>query len=129
LNEALRQKYPGYQDTSWDPTQTIKPAEYIRQLKQAIADPKLKDDPLTASIAGYMKVRDAVIAKSTEILGTPTGYTSSKDGTALRAVLTATADSLAAKDPRFNRVYERVFQAEIQTGLVADENRNVVGGN
>jgi hypothetical protein len=125
-DDMLVEQYPGYKDKEFDPTQTIKPDEYIRQLKLAVKAPELASDPLTKSITDYLDVRDAVMARSKETLKSETGFATSKGGTAFRGALSKYADALTAEDPRFGRVWERVFLPEIQTGLLADENRGLV---
>jgi hypothetical protein len=120
LDAALRTEYEGYGDEAGLPGRA-NTDELIDELTRAVADPRLSDTAMARSISEYLTVRDTVREWSRANLDSENSYQSAKNAGPYRAVLEQAADLLAADNPDFAVVYERVFRREIDAGLKKDD--------
>jgi hypothetical protein len=112
LREALEARYEGFGDRSGIP-EKVSVDTLVDNLKEAVADDRLADRPVTATIKMYLEARAAAEAAAQRAGLAPTGFRTSKQMAPMRTALRALGDALVAKDPSFGPVWDRVFDREL----------------
>jgi hypothetical protein len=111
VREGLNAKYPGFPVV---PVFTVGEFEKkIGQMKQAVADPRLKDNDVAKAINTYFTYRDQVLSQWIQSGGSAQGLATSKGAEPLRGYLTSIGDALALQVPDFGRVWERELLSEV----------------
>lgn len=111
VRTELNKKYPGFPIV---PVFTVGEFEKkIGEMKQAIADPRLKDNDVAKAISIYFGYRDQVLAQWTASGGSAQGLATSKSAEPLRGYLTSIGDALVLQVPEFGRVWERELLSEV----------------
>jgi len=108
---ALHDKYPGFPVV---PEFTVGVFEKkVEQMKQAVTDPRLKDNDVAKAVSTYFGYRDQVLAQWVASGGSAQGLATSKGAEPLRGYLTSIGDALALQVPDFGRVWERELLSEV----------------
>lgn len=105
---VLNQELPGFPKVaSFDPAEF---PTFVDELKLAVADPKLQDNPAAQATTQYLERREAALAAAREA-----GYVglSSRAAVPLRNYLASIAEELIQEYPEFKRIYEQKLQAEL----------------
>jgi hypothetical protein len=107
----LNKKYPGFPVV---PVFTVGEFEKkIGQMKQAVIDPRLKDNDVAKAINTYFGYRDQVLSDWIASGGSAQGLATAKGAEPLRGYLTSIGDALALQVPDFGRVWERELLSEV----------------
>ena len=111
VRTELNKKYPGFPIV---PVFTVGEFEKkIGQMKDAIADPRLKDNDVAKAINTYFGYRDQVLSQWIASGGSAQGLATAKGAEPLRGYLTSIGDALALQVPDFGRVWERELLSEV----------------
>ncbi len=111
IRVELNKKYPGFPVV---PVFTVGEFEKkIVQMKQAVADPRLKDNDVAKAVNTYFGYRDQVLSQWITAGGSAQGLATSKSAEPLRGYLTSIGDALALQVPDFGRVWERELLSEV----------------
>ena len=107
----LNKKYPGFPVV---PVFTVGEFEKkIGQMKDAVADPRLKDNDVAKAVNTYFGYRDQVLAQWIASGGSAQGLATAKGAEPLRGYLTSIGDALVLQVPDFGRVWERELLSEV----------------
>jgi hypothetical protein len=111
IRVELNKKYPGFPVV---PVFTVGEFEKkVVQMKDAIADPRLKDNDVAKAVNTYFSYRDQVLSQWIAAGGSAQGLATSKSAEPLRGYLTSIGDALAVQVPDFGRVWERELLSEV----------------
>jgi hypothetical protein len=107
----LNEMYPGFPVV---PEFTVGLFEKkIVQMKDAIDDPRLKDNDVAKAVSTYFTYRDQVLAQWIASGGSAQGLATAKGAEPLRGYLTSIGDALTLQVPDFGRVWERELLSEV----------------
>jgi hypothetical protein len=125
LREDLAARYPGYSDKFGNeiagvPNQASIP-DTIEQLSTATRNEKLADHPAMPALQEYLKVRDAVRAKSEQIATSKDSWLTTKTGAPLRQIMYDLGTKLAQTHKEFQPMWESVLYREYQNEFESDE--------
>jgi len=109
--QKIHEKYPGFPAK---PVFTIGEFEgKIEQMKQAVDDSRLQNNPIAKAVAEYLRYRDQAIAKYVAAGGKPSGFATAKAAAPLRQWLFNIGDALGEAEPDFQRVWDRELASEV----------------
>jgi len=125
LREELAARYPGYSDKFGNeivgiPNQATV-SQTIDQFYKAQRNEQLQDHPAMGALKDYLKVRDAVRAKSAQIATSEDSWLTTKNGAALRKVMYEVGTKLAQTNKAFQPMWESVLYREYQNEFESDE--------
>jgi hypothetical protein len=107
----LNKKYPGFPIV---PVFTVGEFEKkVEQMRDAIDDPRLKDNDVVKAVSTYFGYRDQVLAQWIAAGGSAQGLATAKSAEPLRDYLTSIGDALTLQVPDFGRVWERELLSEV----------------
>jgi hypothetical protein len=107
----LNKKYPGFPVV---PVFTVGEFEKkVEQMRDAIDDPRLKDNDVVKAVSTYFGYRDQVLAQWVAAGGSAQGLATAKSAEPLRNYLTSIGDALVLQVPDFGRVWERELLSEV----------------
>lgn len=111
IRVKLNEQYPGFPVV---PVFTVGEHEKkIESMRQAIVDPRLKDNDVAKAISTYFTYRDQVLAQWIAAGGSAQGLATAKGAEPLRGYLTSIGDALVLQVPDFGRVWERELLSEV----------------
>lgn len=111
VRTKLNEQYPGFPVV---PVFTVGEFEKkINQMKDAVSDPRLKDNDVAKAVNTYFGYRDQVLAQWIASGGSAQGLATAKGAEPLRGYLTSIGDALALQVPDFGRVWERELLSEV----------------
>ena len=111
IRVELNNKYPGFPIV---PVFTVGEFEKkVEQMRDAVDDPRLKDNDVAKAINTYFGYRDQVLEQWIASGGSAQGLATSKSAEPLRDYLTSIGDALVLQVPDFGRVWERELLSEV----------------
>lgn len=114
--EEIKQKYPEWSPTNYDPN-TVDAR--IEAIQQAVNDKDVRDTPLAAAVRTFLDYRQQVSDAAVERGHgeTPVSFRTAKKSRNLRVWLREAAQEVIAETPEFKRVWEQVFEPELADDL------------
>ena len=85
----------------------------IKEMKRAVADPRLADNEVAGAAAEYLRYRDQAIAQYVAAGGKEGGFATAKQAAELRQWLFNIGTSLSEAVPEFQRVWDRELASEV----------------
>jgi hypothetical protein len=123
FRQELERRYPGYSALG-DPVPgtPVKASteQVIADMKRAVADERLADNPLTKPLRTYLTVRDQAERMSVEATGRAQSWATSKDAASIRQGMFTLGAELAQRYPEFKAAWESVLLNEFDAALVDD---------
>ena len=111
IREALNAQYPGFPVV---PVFTVGEFEKkVVEMKQAVADSRLKNNDIAKALNTYLGYRDQVLAQWINSGGSAQGLATARAAEPLRGYLTSIGDALALQVPDFGRIWERELLSEV----------------
>lgn len=111
IRVELNKRYPGFPVV---PVFTVGEFEKkVAEMKQAVTDPRLKDNDVAKAINTYLGYRDQVLSQWVASGGSAQGLATAKSAEPLRNYLTSIGDALVLQVPDFGRVWERELLSEV----------------
>ena len=109
--EKINKKLPGF---PVKPVFTVGEFDRsIREMKRAVADPRLADNEIAGAAREYLNYRDQAIAQYVQAGGKEGGFATAKQAADLRQWLFNIGTALADAVPDFQRVWDRELASEV----------------
>jgi len=109
--EKINKKLPGFPTK---PVFTVGEFDRnIKEMKRAVADPRLADNEIAGAAREYLNYRDQAIAQYVQAGGKEGGFATAKQAADLRQWLFNIGTALADAVPDFQRVWDRELASEV----------------
>lgn len=113
LKEGLKEKFPKWDISMAGQMSASKREDQIRQLREIVTEPQLKNNRIAEAVKGYLDARDKGIEDLFSRQGIR-GWQKGQRSLALRSDLEAVGTALAVGIPGFKHVWDKVLSREFE---------------